>query len=118
VRATLDELKSRAGRAERTEESEGGDFGLSVEPLTPEVARELDLSKRTEGVVVRSVDPDGAAAAAGLRAGDVISKVNGQAVTTPAELKAALGRSNGKPALLLVTRENADLFLTLRKSAS
>ena len=53
---------------------------MTVQPLTPEVARELELTGRREGVVIREVDPDGAAAAAGLQPGDVIVQVNGQAV--------------------------------------
>jgi S1-C subfamily serine protease len=61
------------------------------------------------------VDPDGPGAAAGLQQGDVIAQVNGQTVKTPAELKSALSKSGDRPALLLVTRENNDLYLTLRK---
>ena len=63
---------------------------MAVEPLTPEVARELSLSGRKDGIVVRDVNPDGAAAAAGLKPGDVITQVNGQAVKTPGELRSAL----------------------------
>ena len=47
---------------------------MTVQPLTPEVARELQLNGRQEGVVITNVDPDGAAAAAGLQEGDVISR--------------------------------------------
>ena len=91
---------------------------MAVESLTPQVARELGLSNRKEGVVVRDVNPDGAAAAAGLQPGDVISQVNGEAVKTPNELKSALAASHERPALLLVTRENADIFLALRHPRS
>jgi S1-C subfamily serine protease len=116
VTATLDTLKPVAGeRAERSEGGESGDFGLSVQPLTPDVARELELTKKTGGIVVRDVDPDGAGAAAGLQPGDVITQVNGKAVSSVSELKAALGQAGNRPALLLVTRKNADLFLTIRK---
>jgi serine protease Do len=116
LQATLDELKPvRSQAGTRDDESANGGYGLTVEPLTPELARELELTKRTEGLVIQNVDPDGAAAAAGLQPGDVISQVNGQAVKTPSELKAALDRTSDRPALLLVTRSNTDLYLTLRK---
>jgi len=119
LQATLDELKpARTERSSRDGESDSSGFGMAIEPLTPELARELELSNRTEGVVVRDVGPDGAAAAAGLQAGDVISQVNGQKVRTAGDLKAALAKTSGRPALLLVTRKNADLFLTLRNSNS
>ena len=122
VHATLAALEPAKQRAARDgQDSEGPEFGptgMAVESLTPQVARELGLSNRKEGVVVRDVNPDGAAAAAGLQPGDVISQVNGEAVKTPNELKSALAASHERPALLLVTRENADIFLALRHPRS
>jgi serine protease Do len=109
---------------ERTEsgaaagEKDPAGFGMTVEPLTPDIARELRLTRRTEGVVVRELDPDGAAAAAGLQTGDVITKVNGAAVTTSEELRTALTGAGERPALLLVARGNGELFLTIRKSGN
>jgi serine protease Do len=122
VRATLGALEPSRDRASRDNgESDGPEFGptgMTVESLTPQVARALGLSSRKEGVVVRDVDPDGAAASAGLQPGDVIGQVNGEAVKTPSDLKAALAASRERPALLLVTRENADIFLALRHPRS
>jgi serine protease Do len=118
VRATLGTLeptREQASRGDHESDSpEFGPTGMAVEQLTPQVARELGLSNRKEGVVVRDVDPDGAAAASGIQAGDVISQVNGEAVSTPSQLKAALAASHDRPALLLVTRENADIYVALR----
>jgi Do/DeqQ family serine protease len=122
LHATLGELENSRTRASADEgESRDrafGPTGMAVEPLTPEVARELGLSGRREGVVVSDVNPDGAAAAAGLKPGDVITQVNGEAVKTPNELKAALGAATDRPALLLVVRDNADLFLALSRPRS
>ena len=104
--ATLD--AQQADAAARSNGSGGSDaqgFGMTVQPLTPDVARELGLTNRRDGVVIREIDPDGAAAAAGLEPGDVIFQVNGKAVTTSAELKSALGQSSDRPALLLVARK-------------
>ena len=115
--ATVDQLTAARpdGRSSNREPDSSG-FGMTVEPLTPELARELQLTRRTEGVVVREIDPDGAAATAGLEPGDVIAKVNGQPVKTTAELRAALTKAGDRPALLLVARKSAELFLTLRNS--
>ena len=122
VKATLGALEPSRERASRgdqeSEDPEFGPTGMTVEPLTPQVARELGLSGRKEGVVVRDVDPDGAAASSGLQPGDVITQVNGEAVKTPSQLKAALAASHERPALLLVTRENADIFLALKRTKS
>ena len=122
VKATLGALEPSRERASRgdqeSEDPEFGPTGMTVEPLTPQVARELGLSGRKEGVVVRDVDPDGAAASSGLQPGDVITQVNGEPVKTPSQLKAALAASHERPALLLVTRENADIFLALKRTKS
>lgn len=115
VQATLDAKAAAANSAPKGEAEEGGGFGMTVSPLTPDIARELQLKNRTDGVVIRDLDPNGAAAEAGLREGDVISKVNGEAVKTPNELKAALTKAGDRPSLLVITRDNADLFVTLRK---
>ena len=50
------------------------DFGLSVQPLTPELAQQFGFSKGAEGVVVAEVKDNSPAADAGLQAGDLISK--------------------------------------------
>jgi serine protease Do len=116
VHATLDTMAPAKGeRSSGREESEGTGYGLTVQPLTPQIARELQLTKHTEGVVVSDVDPDGAAATADIRAGDVITQVNGEAVTSPSELKAALTKVGNRPALLLITRNNTDAFVTVKK---
>jgi Do/DeqQ family serine protease len=121
VRATLGALepsRERASSDAGESDGESGLTGMTVESLTPQVARQLGLSDRSEGVVIRDVDPDGAAASAGLRPGDVIRQVNGGAVKTPGELKSALAATRDRPALLLVTRENADLYVALRHPRS
>jgi serine protease Do len=54
-------------------------LGLDVRPITPDIARQLNL-RGGEGVVVFSVEDDSAAAEAGLQRGDVIREVNRQRV--------------------------------------
>ncbi|OLB93746.1 MAG: hypothetical protein AUH30_19410 [Candidatus Rokubacteria bacterium 13_1_40CM_68_15] len=56
-----------------------GYLGLTVQDLTPAVARGLGLSE-ARGVLVADVSPDGPAAAAGIRRGDVITAVDGKPV--------------------------------------
>jgi serine protease Do len=55
--------------------------GFQVQPLTPYIAGRLGIDD-ARGLVVSRVEAAGPAAAAGLRVGDVIRKVDGQAVTT------------------------------------
>ncbi len=91
-------------------------LGITVEPLTPELATQMGLRRDTQGVVVTDVDPSGPAAEAGIQQDDVILEVNHQPVRSAAELRAALRRSGSRPALLLVNRDGQSLFIAVRPS--
>ena len=56
------------------------------------VAKELEV-EFTQGAVVVDLDPEGSAAVSGLKEKDIITKVNGSAITTTAELLEQIGRS-------------------------
>ena len=57
-------------------------LGAKLQALTPELSREFNL-QRPAGVVITSVTDKGPAARAGLKPGDVIVSVGGQAVDDP-----------------------------------
>ena len=63
--------------------SEKGRLGVRVQELDGQLAEYFGTSK---GVLVTSVDADSPAAKAGLKAGDVITAVNGKAVAEPSDL--------------------------------
>ncbi len=66
-------------------------------PITPEIARQLNL-RGAEGVIVFSVEDDSPAAEAGLQRGDVIREVNRQSRPQPAGLRAGnQGREGRRP---------------------
>jgi len=88
-----------------------------VQPLTPELARELELGAGVQGVVVADIDADGPAADAGLLRGDVIVQANRQLVRSGGDLTAAVGRTGTRPALLLINRRGATIFLTVKPKA-
>ena len=54
-------------------------LGMDVRPITPEVARQLNL-KTNEGVIVARVEENSAASEAGVQRGDVIREINRQKV--------------------------------------
>jgi serine protease Do len=88
-------------------------FGLSLQDLTPEIARELDLPPGSRGAVVVGVQPGSAAAEAGVRRGDVIQEVNRSAVTGAEDFRQALSRGAGGPLLLLVNRGGRTSYVVL-----
>jgi Do/DeqQ family serine protease len=90
-----------------------GAFGLSVQPLTPELADRLGVDAATRGVAVTAVDPSGVAAEAGIQQGDVIEEVNRKPVRSAEELRTGLRASGSRPALVLVNRRGNSLYLTL-----
>lgn len=64
-------------------------LGLQPQPLTPEIARQLNVSTES-GVIALDVEDGGPAAAAGVLPGDVIVSVEGRAVRSVEDLLAAL----------------------------
>jgi serine protease Do len=115
LNVTLGELKGsrEPENGEHGVAPDKSEFGMSVEPLTRERARELELDV-TGGVVVTDVEPSSRASDAGLRAGDVIDEVDGKKVESVDALRSAL-KAGDRPALLLVHRNGATLFLTLER---
>jgi serine protease Do len=84
-------------------------LGLSVQELTSDLADRLGVEPGTPGVVVKSVDVDGAAGRANpaITPGDIILKVNGQTTKTVAQFnKAVDGLKSGDTALILLQRKN------------
>jgi len=109
----------RAPGAPNTTTNVPGDtvLGMTVRPVTPDLAATFDLPDDVPGVVITDVDADSDAAEKGLRPGHVIVEVNQQPVTTPGEVRAALeqAKSSGRSSvLLLVQREGAMSFLALK----
>ena len=88
-------------------------FGLRVSNVTPDLAKQLGLTK-TEGVVIVAVEPDSVAQRAGLRVGDIILEVNRQKVFNENNYRGAMDKT--KPdggVLLLIDRAGSMFFVTL-----
>jgi serine protease Do len=92
--------------AEEAPVAPGTALGLSLQPLNPQIIRALNLPADVHGVVVTSIDPSSDASEKGLRRGDVIVSVNRQAVTTPAQVLAAVeaARRAGRTSVLLLVK--------------
>ncbi len=110
----LDEASSGANlAAQNGESSDRTALGISVQPLTPELAAQAHAPRGLQGVFVRDVDPNGRAADAGVQPGDIIVQVNQQPVQTVEQLRAALQKNPDRPVLLLINRDGQNLYLTV-----
>jgi len=65
-------------------------LGVSIQPLNQDLAESFGLD-RPDGALVSTVAPNSAAAKAGLKSGDVIVKVNGEAIQEPGMLSSRVG---------------------------
>ena len=91
-------------------------FGMSLQDLTAETARELAVRPGMGGAVVTSVAPAGAARNGGVRQNDLITEVNGERVGTAADAIRALNRvSQRRTASLLILRNGSQIFLRVRR---
>lgn len=69
-----------------------GKLGVRIQPMTEELAKGFGLD-RPRGALIAAVEPDGAGAKAGLRAGDVILQVAGQPVARSEDLPRLVARN-------------------------
>jgi serine protease Do len=84
-----------------------GRLGVNVQPVSGDLAGYFGVKS---GVLVASVTPDSPAAKAGLKAGDVITAVNGKAIMTPRELVSALpAADSSQDVTLSVVREKKEM---------
>ncbi|MBF8254228.1 MAG: protease Do, partial [Deltaproteobacteria bacterium] len=101
ARSVIAQLKS-AGKVIR------GWLGVSVQPVTPDLARSFQLSD-AKGALVTEVAKASPAEAAGLRRGDIITVFDGVFIKESHELPALVARAAvGKPAALIVFREGGE----------
>lgn len=87
-------------------------LGLTLRPLDRRLAAALGVAKGV-GLLVDNVDPASLGAQAGLKAGDILTHVNGVQITAPGDLAFALEARANNRAALTVLRGQDTLNLTL-----
>jgi len=89
-------------------------LGVSVQEITPEIAKRLDLKDST-GVIVSGVKPDSPAGAAGLKRGDVIKEVDRKPIKGMKDYEKAISATKTKDvALMLILRGNSTVYVVLK----
>ncbi|HEY2050598.1 MAG TPA: trypsin-like peptidase domain-containing protein [Caulobacteraceae bacterium] len=82
-----------------------GYLGATIQQITPDLSESLGMNT-TNGAIVDQLAPDGPAARAGLKAGDVIVSLNGETVKSPTELTRQVAFSHPGDALRLSILRN------------
>ncbi len=92
--------------------------GLAVEPLSPQLGEFFGVPQNN-GVLVRSVDKNSPAAVAGIKAGDVIVRVNKETVHDMADWRRAMKSRTGKVTIaILRDRKERTVELILPANSS
>ena len=83
-------------------------LGVSAEELTPQLAEYFGV-KQGKGVLVKEVSAGSPAEKAGVKAGDVIVRADGEAIETVSDLRQALrGKKGGEKVTLTLIRQKAE----------
>jgi serine protease Do len=86
-------------------------LGVEAESLGPQLAEYFGVK---DGVLVRSVIKDSAAEKAGIKAGDVITKVDQEAVSSPSELSRVVRTARSKTTFpVQVVRDHHEMTLNV-----
>jgi len=107
AKTVMDELKN-GGKVHR------GKLGVGIQEMTSNLSKSLGLSQ-VRGVLVNSVDPNGPAQRAGIKTGDVITKVNGTQVDNANALRNQIaGTAPGSETAITVLRDGKEQQVTAR----
>lgn len=95
-------------------------LGASLSTLGDQEREQFGIEAEQSGVVISGLDPNGRAAAQGLRVGDVIEEVDGEAVSEPGEVDELLASAEeeGRSAVVLLLRRGGEaMFFGLKLEA-
>jgi serine protease Do len=109
-----DEIQKAMSTQQQPPSSRQAGFGLDVENVTPQLARELGMSDKG-GVVITQVEPGGSADQAGLRQHDVILEVDRQPVNDVHGFQQAVKKRGRDSVLLLIERSGSTIFVPLKR---
>ncbi len=114
---TVGKLSSESANGEESSKAAKGTWGILLQDVTPQMAKELSLNA-DHGVVVAGVQPGSPADLAGIHTGDIILQVNRQPANSVKDVTDVIAKADDEEALLLlVKRDRGSFFVALEKKA-
>jgi serine protease Do len=112
VTITIGELPSD-GQPVETDEFQNVMKGITVQNMTPELAKKLRIPEKIKGVIITDIDENSMAAGI-LAQGDVIQEINRNKVTDTKAYTSMVSKiKKDESVLLLIFRGGSSLFVTL-----
>jgi serine protease Do len=110
----MDEAVRVADQLRATGRVSRGRIGVQIDQVTKDVAESIGLGK-PQGALVRSVESGSPADKAGIEAGDIITKFNGQQIDKATDLPRLVGNTKpGSPAKITVFRRGGSKDLNVQ----
>jgi serine protease Do len=103
------ELASRGGKSEKPEERTSKKLGLSIQTLTPDIAKQFGY-KNDHGVVVTDVVAGSPAEEAGIQRGDLIKEVNRSEIRSVEDFNRATEHLRSGDSIALLLRRGDNTF--------
>jgi serine protease Do len=114
LKVKVGKLESKEPITSQTEQTSQGKWGLQLQQLTPDLARQLG-SKVQNGVVIVGVQQGSPAEDAAIRKGDIVLEVDRHQVKDLADVKERIEKAGKKDSLLLlIEREGKSLYVVLK----
>jgi serine protease Do len=112
-------LAGGAGPGGQQEETGVGQLGIHLSDITDPLAQRFNLGDRRQGALVTQVSPHSIAASAGLRPGDVITKIGSQTVKDASDASSLLQKADLKKGIrLYVVSSQGSHFIFLQEEQS
>jgi serine protease Do len=90
-----------------------GLMGVFVQPLTPELAQAMGYSDNLQGALIAQINAGSPAEKAGLKPGDIITKINTTEITQASQVKTTVSLLRaGSNAKMFIKRKGQDMNIT------
>ena len=87
-----------------------GWLGVEVQGITPQLAESFGLGGDAKGVIIAGVLSDSPAAQAGIKPGDIVTRINDKPITEPAELLNTVAQAAPGENIKIVGLRNGSAF--------